>query len=139
MRYWLMKSEPDTFSWDDLVARGEAGEEWDGVRNYQARNNMREMALGDRAFFYHSQSDKAVVGICEVIATAHPDSTTDDARWECVDVKAIAPLPRPVTLAQCKDDPRLSEMALVRTSRLSVQPVSETEWRIICQMGGVDL
>lgn len=138
MRYWLMKSEPDAFSWDDLVAKGDKGEEWDGVRNYQARNNMREMALGDRAFFYHSQSDKAVVGICEVIALAHPDSTTDDARWDCVDVKAVTPLPRPVTLAQCKDDARLSDMALVKTSRLSVQPVSDAEWAIICEMGGLE-
>ena len=137
MRFWLMKSEPDAFSWEDLVARGDRGEEWDGVRNYQARNMMREMALGDRAFFYHSQSDKAIVGICEVIATAHPDSTTDDPRWECVDVKAVAPLPRPVTLAMCKDEPRLGGMALVRSPRLSVQPVSDQEWAVICAMGGV--
>jgi predicted RNA-binding protein with PUA-like domain len=138
MRYWLMKSEPDAFSWDDLVAKGDAGEEWDGVRNYQARNNMREMALGDRAFFYHSQSDKAIVGICEVIALAHPDSKTDDPRWECVDVKAVAPLPRPVTLAACKAEERLSDMALIKTSRLSVQPVTEGEWQIICAMGGLE-
>ena len=138
MRYWLMKSEPDAFSWDDLVSKGDTGEEWDGVRNYQARNNMRDMALGDRAFFYHSQKDKAVVGICEVIALAHPDSTTDDPRWECVDVKAVTPMPRPVTLEMCKSDPRLNEMALVRTSRLSVQPVSAEEWAIICEMGGID-
>ncbi len=138
MRYWLMKSEPDAFSWDDLVAKGDAGEEWDGVRNYQARNNMRDMALGDRAFFYHSQKDKAVVGICEVIALAHPDSTTDDPRWECVNVKAIAPFPHPVTLAMCKSDPRLQDMALVKTSRLSVQPVAAEEWAVICQLGGID-
>ena len=139
MRYWLMKSEPDAFSWDDLVARGDTGEEWDGVRNYQARNNMREMALGDRAFFYHSQSDKAVVGICEVIALAHPDSTTDDPRWECVDVRALTALPRPVTLSDCKADARLQDMALVKTSRLSVQPVTDEEWRIVCDMGGVEM
>ena len=139
MRYWLMKSEPDAFSWDDLVAKGDAGEEWDGVRNYQARNNMREMALGDRAFFYHSQSDKSVVGICEVIALAHPDSTTDDPRWECVDVRALSALPRPVTLADCKADERLQDMALVKTSRLSVQPVTDEEWRIVCTMGGVEM
>lgn len=137
MRYWLMKSEPDAFSWDDLVAKGDAGEEWDGVRNYQARNMMREMRLGDRAFFYHSQSDKAVVGICEVIAEAHPDSTTDDPRWECVDVKAVMPLPRPVTLADCKAEPRLAKMALLRQSRLSVQPVSAVEWAVICELGGL--
>ncbi len=138
MRYWLMKSEPDVFSWDNLVAKGDAGEEWDGVRNYQARNFMREMQLGDRAFFYHSQSDKAVVGICEVIAEAHPDSTTDDPRWECVDVKALRPFATPVTLAMVKEEPQLAEMALLRQSRLSVQPVSEEEWRVICAMGGVN-
>lgn len=137
MRYWLMKSEPDAFSWDDLVAKGDAGEEWDGVRNYQARNNMREMALGDRAFFYHSQSDKAVVGICEVIALAHPDSTTDDARWECVDIKAVEPVKTPVTLAQIKSDPRLSDMLLVKSPRLSVQPVSAAEWSIIRNLAGL--
>jgi hypothetical protein len=98
MRYWLFKSEPSTWSWDQQVARGDAGEEWDGVRNYQARNFMREMALGDLGFFYHSQSEKAVVGIVEVIAKAHPDSTTDDDRWECVDIKAVEAMPRPVTL-----------------------------------------
>jgi predicted RNA-binding protein with PUA-like domain len=136
MRYWLFKSEPDTWSWDQQVARGDAGEEWNGVRNYQARNFMREMAIGDRGFFYHSQSDKAVVGVVEVIAGSHPDSTTDDPRWDCVDIKAVAPFPRPVTLAEIKNDPRLSEMVLVRNSRLSVQPVSEEEWQIVCRMGG---
>jgi predicted RNA-binding protein with PUA-like domain len=138
MRYWLMKSEPEVFSWDDLVARGETGEEWDGVRNYQARNNMREMKLDDRAFFYHSRSDTAVVGICEVIAEAHPDSTTDDPRWECVDVRAVAPLPRAISLQEIKADPRLSEMVLVKNSRLSVQPVTQEEWRVICELGGLD-
>lgn len=137
MRYWLMKSEPEAFSWDDLVAKGDAGEEWDGVRNYQARNMMREMALGDRAFFYHSQSDKAVVGIAEVIATAHPDSTTDDSRWECVDVRAVSPLITPVTLEMCKNDPRLADMALLKQARLSVQPVRPEEWAVICELGGV--
>ncbi|MCL1630235.1 EVE domain-containing protein [Roseibaca sp. V10] len=137
MRYWLMKSEPDAFSWGGLVAKGAAGEEWDGVRNYQARNMMREMGMGDRVFFYHSQSDKAVVGIAEVIATAHPDSTTDDPRWECVDVRAVAPLKQPVTLEMCKADPRLSEMALLKQARLSVQPVRPEEWAVICDMGGV--
>ena len=95
MAYWLFKSEPDTWSWDMQVARGNAGQQWDGVRNYQARNNMRAMKVGDRGFFYHSQTGKAVVGIVEVIATAHPDSTTDDPRWECVDVRAVKPFPRP--------------------------------------------
>lgn len=138
MRYWLFKSEPDTWGWPDQLARGDKGEEWDGVRNYQARNFMREMSLGDRGFFYHSQKEKAVVGIVEVIAEAHPDSTTDDPRWDCVDIKAIAPVKTPVTLAQIKADPRLSDMALVRSSRLSVQPVTEAEWRIICALADTD-
>ena len=139
MRYWLFKSEPDTWSWEDQVAKGDVGEEWDGVRNYQARNFMREMQVGDRGFFYHSQTQKAVVGIVEVIAEAHPDSTTDDDRWECVDIKALRPVQTPVTLAMVKEVPDLSEMALIRNSRLSVQPVTEAEWRIVCDMAGVDL
>ena len=134
MRYWLFKSEPSTWSWSDQVARGDAGEEWDGVRNYQARNFMREMKTGDRGFFYHSQSDKAIVGIVEVIAGAHPDSTTDDDRWECVDIKAVEALANPVTLDQIKADPRLSEMVLVKNSRLSVQPVTDLEWKAILDM-----
>ncbi len=138
MRYWLFKSEPHTWSWNDQQARGDAGEEWDGVRNYQARNFMREMAVGDRGFFYHSQTDKAVVGIVEVIAEAHPDSTTDDPRWDCVDVKAVAPFPRPVTLDEIKAEPALSEMVLVKNSRLSVQPVTAEEWRRVCALGGAD-
>ncbi|MEL6888704.1 MAG: EVE domain-containing protein [Pseudomonadota bacterium] len=136
MKYWLFKSEPSTWSWDQQVAKGDAGEEWDGVRNYQARNFMRAMAVGDRGFFYHSQSEKAVVGIVEVIAEAHPDSTTDDERWDCVDIKAVGPVKTPVTLAMVKDDPRLAEMALIRNSRLSVQPVTADEWRIVCEMAG---
>ena len=138
MNFWLFKSEPSAFSWDDQVARGEKGEEWDGVRNYQARNVMRQMAVGDLGFFYHSQKDKAVVGIVEVIAAAHPDSTSDDPRWECVDIKAVEPLPKPVTLDTIKADPRLSEMALVRQARLSVQPVSSEEWTIVRSLGGLD-
>lgn len=137
MRYWLFKSEPATWSWQDQQARGEAGEEWDGVRNYQARNFMREMAVGDRGFFYHSQTEKAVVGLVEVIAEAHPDSTSDDPRWECVDIRAVAPVARAVTLDEIKAEPRLAEMALLRQSRLSVQPVREAEWRIVCEMAGV--
>ena len=137
MAYWLFKSEPNTWSWDDQVARGDAGEEWDGVRNYQARNNMRAMKKGDLGFFYHSVNEKQIVGIVEVCAEAHPDSTTDDERWECVDIKAVAPMPTPVTLAQIKDEPKLSEFALVRQSRLSVVPVSAAEWKLICKMGGI--
>lgn len=138
MAYWLFKSEVDTWSWDQQVARGDQGEEWDGVRNYQARNFMREMKIGDRGFFYHSQKDKQVVGIVEVIAEAHPDSTTDDARWECVDIKAVRPFVKPVTLSMIKEDPALSDMVLVRNSRLSVQPVSESEWARICELGQTD-
>lgn len=137
MNFWLFKSEPSAWSWDDQVARGEKGEEWDGVRNYQARNVMRQMAVGDLGFFYHSQKDKAVVGIVEVIAAAHPDSTTDDPRWDCVDIRAVEPLPKPVTLDTIKADPRLSDMALVRQARLSVQPVSPEEWKIVRTLGGL--
>ncbi|WP_298937887.1 EVE domain-containing protein [uncultured Ruegeria sp.] len=135
MAYWLFKSEPSTWSWDQQVAKGDVGEEWDGVRNYQARNFMRQMNVGDWGFFYHSQKDKAIVGIVEVCAEAHPDSTTDDERWECVDIKAIRPFTAAVTLDQIKADERLSEMVLVRNSRLSVQPVSDAEWVIVCGIG----
>lgn len=136
MAYWLFKSEPGSWSWDDQLAKGEKGEQWDGVRNYQARNNMKAMKLGDLGFFYHSVDEKRIVGVVEVCAEAHPDTTTDDPRWECVDVKAVAPFPRPVTLAEIKAEPRLSELALVHQSRLSVVPLSEKEWQIICEMGG---
>ncbi|QDC08036.1 EVE domain-containing protein [Oceanicola sp. D3] len=136
MAYWLFKSEPSTWSWDDQVAKGDAGEEWDGVRNYQARNMMRQMKLGDLGFFYHSQKDKEIVGVVEVCAEIHPDSTTDDARWECVDIKAVAPMPNPVTLAMCKEEPALKDMVLVNNTRLSVQPVTEAEWSYICKLGG---
>ncbi len=137
MAHWLFKSEPDVFGWDDLVAKGDAGEEWDGVRNYQARNNMRAMAVGDLGFYYHSRSGLEIVGICAVCAEAHPDSTTDDDRWECVDVKAVKPFATPVSLETIKTDPRLAEMVLVKNSRLSVQPVTETEWAVICDLGGI--
>ena len=136
MRYWLFKSEPSEWSWDDQVAKGDAGEDWTGARNYQARNIMREMAIGDRGFFYHSQSDKACVGIVEVMTAAHPDPTDDSGKWDCVTVKAIKALPAPVTLAQVKDTPALSEMALVKAMRLSVQPVTPEEWRLVCKMSG---
>ena len=137
MRYWLFKSEPSTWSWENQVANGDAGEEWDGVRNYQARNFMREMKVGDRGFFYHSQKEKSVVGIVEVSAEIHPDSTTDDPRWECVDIRAVKSVKQPVTLAMCKADERLADMVLVNNTRLSVQPVTEAEWRIVCEMAGV--
>lgn len=138
MSFWLFKSEPSTWSWQDQVARGDAGEEWDGVRNYQARNFMREMKVGERGFFYHSQKERAVVGTVEVIAAAHPDSKTDDPRWECVDIKAVQAAKRPVTLDEIKDDPRLADMVLVKNSRLSVQPVTAEEWRVVCELAGLD-
>ena len=139
MRYWLFKSEPSTWSWDNQKAKGDEGEEWDGVRNYQARNFMREMQIGDLGFFYHSQKEKSVVGIVEVIAAAHPDSTTDDERWECVDIKAVSDFPVPVSLDMIKADERLSEMVLVKNSRLSVQPVTAEEWAVICTLGGAKI
>ncbi len=138
MQYWLFKSEPSTWSWDQQVAKGDIGEEWDGVRNYQARNFMRQMNVGDLGFFYHSQKDKEIVGIVEVCANAHPDSTTDDARWECVDIRAVKSMQIPVTLEQIKTDPRLTEMVLVKNSRLSVQPVTAEEWAIICGLGNTN-
>ncbi|MDZ4094492.1 MAG: EVE domain-containing protein [Paracoccaceae bacterium] len=135
MRYWLFKSEPDSWSWADQTARGALGEEWHGVRNYQARNNMRAMQIGDLGFFYHSNIGKAVVGIVEVCQTSAPDSTTDDPRWDCVHIRAVRPMQRPVTLDACKVQPGLESMVLIKNSRLSVQPVTPEEWRIICVMG----
>ena len=135
MAYWLFKSEPDVWGWDEQVDKGDTGEEWNGVRNYQARNNMRAMELGDKGFFYHSRTGLEIVGIVEVCAEAHPDSTTDDERWECVDIRALRPLTKPVSLEMIKADPRLSEMVLVKNSRLSVQPVTDEEWQIICALG----
>jgi predicted RNA-binding protein with PUA-like domain len=137
MAYWLFKSEPDTWGWTDQVAKGDLGEEWNGVRNYQARNNMRAMQIGDRGFFYHSNKERAIVGIVEVIALAHPDSTTDDPRWDCVDIKAVQCIKTPVTLDQIKDHPDLVNMILVKNSRLSVQPVEAGEWEIICRLAGL--
>lgn len=138
MAFWLFKSEPDVFGWDHLTTKGDAGEEWSGVRNYQARNNMRAMQVGDLGFFYHSNIGKAVVGIMEVIRESAPDSTTDDPRWDCVWVRAHTPFARPVTLETCKVEPGLENMVLVNNSRLSVQPVTDNEWRIICRLGGLD-
>ena len=144
MAYWLMKSEPNVFSFDDMMAktmRGEA-EQWHGVRNYTARNNMKAMALGDLAFFYHSNIGKEIVGIIKVIALAHPDSTAEpndkgNVVWECVDVEAVKPLPKPVTLATVKATPELANLELVKLSRLSVSKVSPDEWDLICKMGGL--
>ncbi len=138
MAYWLMKSEPSTWSWAQQCDKGEEGEPWDGVRNHQAKNFMQEMKRGDHAFFYHSQSDRAVVGIVEIIAEAAPDPTAEpDSPWECVTIVARESFPSPVTLKAIKDEPRLAEMVLVKNSRLSVQPVTNEEWRIVCEMGGV--
>jgi predicted RNA-binding protein with PUA-like domain len=139
MRYWLFKSEPDAWSWDQQVAKGAEGEEWTGVRNYQARNNMRAMQVGDRGFYYHSNIGKEVVGVVEVARTVAPDSTAEgDARWDCVVIRALHPLARPVTLEDCKVAPGLEAMVLVNNTRLSVQPVTEQEWAIVCRMGGID-
>ena len=135
MQYWLFKSEPGSWSWEDQVAKGDVGEEWDGVRNYQARNHMRNMELGDLGFFYHSVDEKRIVGVVEVCALAHPDSTTEDDRWECVDIKAKNAMRVPVTLDMCKEDERLKDMVLVNNMRLSVQPVTAQEWAVVCELG----
>ena len=135
MAYWLFKSEPGAWSWEDQVKEGAKGAEWDGVRNYQARNTMRAMKKGERAFFYHSIDEKRVVGIVEVVAVAHPDSTDGTGKWECVDVAAVQAVPEPVTLDRIKSEPKLAEMVLVKNSRLSVQPVSDEEWALICRIG----
>jgi predicted RNA-binding protein with PUA-like domain len=137
MAYWLFKSEPSTFSYEMLEKKGRSGTQWDGVRNYQARNNMRAMQVGDLGFFYHSNEGLNVVGIVEVCALAHPDTTTDDARWECVDVRAVKPVPNPPTLDEIKANPKLADMVLVNNSRLSVQPVKDKEWAEVCRMGGL--
>lgn len=138
MAYWLFKSEPDTWSWEQQKAKGATGEEWTGVRNYQARNFMRQMQLGDLGFFYHSNIGLEVVGIVEICQLAHPDSSTVDPRWECVDIRAVCDMPKPVTLKDAKANPALEKMALVTAFRLSVQPVLEDEWIEVCRMGGLD-
>jgi predicted RNA-binding protein with PUA-like domain len=137
MAYWLFKTEPEAWSWDDQVKKGAAGEEWTGVRNHTAKQNMVAMKKGDLGFFYHSVEEKSVVGIVKVIAEAHPDSKDTTGIWRCVDVEAVSPIPKPVSLAAIKAEPRLADSALVKFSRLSVQPVTEDEWRIICEMGGL--
>jgi predicted RNA-binding protein with PUA-like domain len=136
MAYWLLKTEPDTYSWDTQVERGAKGEPWTGVRNFTARRHLKEMKKGDRAFFYHTGDEKQVVGIVEVIRESYPDPTDKEGKFLAVDVQAIEPLPKPVTLAGIKADARLKDMALVRYSRLSVQPVTAAEWKIVCHMGG---
>ena len=136
MNYWLFKSEPGAWSWDDQVEAGTA--EWDGVRNHQANNNMKAMRNGDRGFFYHSVNEKRIVGIVEVVREHYPDPTDASGRFGMVDVKAVMPVATPVTLAEIKAEPALSNLALVRQSRLSVVPVAEDEWAAICRMAGVD-
>ena len=137
MAYWLVKSEPDAFSWDQQVAKGAKGEPWTGVRNHTAKQNLMKMKKGDRAFFYHSNIGKEIVGIVEVIKEAYPDPTDAKGVFVCVDVKAVAPVPQPVTLEAIKREKTLADMALLKYSRLSVQPVTAAEWKHICKLGGV--
>lgn len=135
---WLVKSEPSAWSWDDQVKAGATGTQWTGVRNHLAKQNLNTMKKGDHCFFYHSNEGKEIVGIVEVITPAHPDPTAAKGEpWVVVDVKAIKPLPTPVTLADIKSEKTLSSMSLVTSARLSVQPVTEKEWQIICKMGGL--
>ena len=138
MNYWLIKSEPDAWSWEQQVKAGAKGEAWTGVRNHTAKQNLEKMKKGDRAFFYHSGEGKAVVGIAEIIRESFPDPTASAGEpWVAVDVKALTPLKTPVTLAAIKAEPKLKDMTLVKLSRLSVQPVTAAEWKLVCQMGGV--
>ena len=137
MAHWLLKTEPEEFSWDDQVKRGAKGEAWTGVRNFTARRHMTEMKKGDHAFFYHTGDEKQVVGIVEVIREAYPDPTDEKGVFKSLDVKAVKPFPKPVTLAAVKADARFKDMALVKYARLSVQPVTPQEWKIICTMGNV--
>lgn len=137
MAYWLIKTEPDDWSWDEQVAKGKKGEPWTGVRNAQARNFIREMKKGDLAFFYHTGGEKRVVGIVKITKEAYQDPTTDDERWLVVDVVAVEDVPNPVTLADIKAEEKLSHMVLVRNSRLSVQPVTDAEWKYVRKMGGL--
>ena len=136
MSNWLLKTEPETFSWDQQVNRGAKGEPWTGVRNFTARRHLKEMKKGELAFFYHTGAEKQIVGIVEVIRESYPDPTDKEGKFLAVDVKAIEPLPSPVTLATIKAEPGLKDMALVKYSRLSVQPVTAAEWKIVCHMGG---
>lgn len=138
MAYWLFKSEPDAWSWEAQKKEGAHGAEWDGVRNYQARNVMRAMRKGDLGFFYHSGEERRIVGVVKVVAEAHPDSTDGTGAWECVDVAAVGDVPHPVTLAEIKATPALKDMVLVNNSRLSVQPVSPAEWSIISRLAGLE-
>ena len=137
MSYWLLKTEPESFSWDDQVKKGGKGEAWTGVRNFRARDHLKAMKKGDLAFFYHTGDEKQVVGIVEVIREAYPDPTDKEQVFKAVDVKAVKPLKKPVTLAAVKTDKRLNEMVLAKQPRLSVQPVTAEEWKIVCALGGL--
>ena len=137
MAYFLLKSEPDTWSYEDQKKKGAKGDAWTGVRNFTARRHLKEMKKGDRAFFYHTGDEKAVVGIVEVLREAYPDPTAKGEPWVVVDVKTVEALPKPVTLAAIKDEAKLKDMALVKYSRLSVQPVTDAEWKLVCKMGGL--
>jgi predicted RNA-binding protein with PUA-like domain len=138
MAYWLMKSEPGSWSWDQQVKAGSKGEAWSGVRNHQAKQNLIKMKKGDRAFFYHSNVGKDVVGVIEIIREAHPDTTAKAGEpWVVVDVKALKPMPKPVSIDAIKAEPKLKAMVLINNSRLSVQPVTADEWKIVCKMGGL--
>ena len=139
MAYWLFKSEPNTWSWQNQLDKGDIGEGWDGVRNYQAGNNMKAMQIGDLGFFYHSVSEKQIVGIVDVIELWHPDPTDASSRFGMVTVRAVKSMTRPVSLAEIKAEPRLSELALVRQSRLSVVPVGVAEWKLLLEMGDTRL
>jgi predicted RNA-binding protein with PUA-like domain len=136
MNYWLVKSEPNTWSWEDHKEAGTA--EWDGVRNYQANNNMKKMTRGDHAFFYHSVNEKQIVGILEVVREHYPDPSDASGRFGMVDFKAVQDVPSPVTLAQIKEHPKLQDLALIKQSRLSVMPIGEKEWKIISALGKVE-
>jgi predicted RNA-binding protein with PUA-like domain len=137
MAYWLLKSEPSSWSWDEQVAASAKGTFWSGVRNHTAKNHLKAMKLGDRAFFYHSGDEKAVVGVVEVAREYYPDHTDKTGVFGMVDVKAVEPVPKPVTLAAIKAEPKLKEMALIKFPRLSVQPVTDEEWRLVRRMGGL--
>lgn len=137
MAYWLVKSEPDAWSWDQQVKDGAKGTPWTGVRNHSAKLNLMKMKKGDQAFFYHSNIGKEIVGIVEIVREHYPDPTDKTEKFVVVDLKAVKPLKTPVTLEQVKADKKLSEMALIKLSRLSVQPVSADEWKHVCKLGGV--
>jgi predicted RNA-binding protein with PUA-like domain len=137
MPYWLLKTEPDVFGWNDMIKAGAKGDAWTGVRNFTARRHLQAMKKGDRGFFYHTGDEKQVVGIVEVIRESYPDATDEAGKFVCVDVKAVEPLPRPVTLAEIRKETRLKDMVLVQQARLSVQPVTDAEWKAVCRLGGL--